>query len=752
MAKGKSWIALIFVFVMLGLLCMVGVSAISNLKENFDLSLVYMPVVHSKIEISDAEEGTYTTIYNSREQFVNNSFVTETSSMFDNGLFYGIEIELNLIAYSNSVYFKITNLETKNISAYISAINSSDEVAGKSLIHDLITDNNNLMYINAVNSELTYSISLGFTKEIQKTGPSAIIYSNIYYCENMPFDTILTLTGGGSIQIKSIEVKDVLLSSYDYQYNAETGKLFIPSYKVDGQVYVELDIQYLITLDKDGGTGGTDYITTTYNAEMQAITPPAKDGVIFAGYYSGTNGSGTKYYNSDGSSVKNWDMQEDKTLYASWLDYDLKYVTKSSGTAVFFDSTEIVTSGNTFYVSDIDGLLTFAGIVNGTANSGIGFTSAIANTMTGAIIMLIDDIDYNPNISFGINMTNGSAVITGGTPQNWTSIGKSNTFYGTFDGNGHVISGLYKDGLFGKVGNNVTIRNLGIENSYITSNQATNLGMIVGEGSGTVTIENCYNTGHVAASNSAPRTQAGIAGILDIGSIVRNCYNSGNIYGKVSDWMGGGGWGIGTAGIVGSIRQSSIINCYNIGEIYGINHVGGIVGISTSWDPSNLGIIKNCYNMGTVKGSSDVGGIAATSHNGSTISCFNDAIVQGGTMIGGILGSTSGTNNMEACYNIGNVGVSGGAIRTGGFVGYNGFGASLTISNSFFKGTVNGIIASDSNCVGETHGSTTKTNCNSTSITRSGIITVLNNYVINTLGTTYYKQWQDISGGPYLIY
>ena len=35
----------------------------------------------------------------------------------------------------------------------------------------------------------------------------------------------------------------------------------------------------------------------------------------FLGYY---DSSGTKYYNSDGSSAKNWDKESDATLYAHW--------------------------------------------------------------------------------------------------------------------------------------------------------------------------------------------------------------------------------------------------------------------------------------------------------------------------------------------------------------------------------------------------------------------------------------------------
>ena len=76
-----------------------------------------------------------------------------------------------------------------------------------------------------------------------------------------------------------------------------------------------------VTLDKQGGTGGTTSKTATYGSAMPSITPPTRDGYVFGGYYSGTNGSGTKYYNADGSSAHNCDFTSAKTLYAKWTQH-----------------------------------------------------------------------------------------------------------------------------------------------------------------------------------------------------------------------------------------------------------------------------------------------------------------------------------------------------------------------------------------------------------------------------------------------
>ena len=46
---------------------------------------------------------------------------------------------------------------------------------------------------------------------------------------------------------------------------------------------------------------------------------PSRTGYTFGGYYTGTNGSGTQYYNADGTSTRKWDQTSNNaTLYAKW--------------------------------------------------------------------------------------------------------------------------------------------------------------------------------------------------------------------------------------------------------------------------------------------------------------------------------------------------------------------------------------------------------------------------------------------------
>ena len=79
---------------------------------------------------------------------------------------------------------------------------------------------------------------------------------------------------------------------------------------------------YTVTLDNQGATtAGTESVSATFDAAMPAITVPTRTGYIFGGYYTETNGGGTKYYNADGTSANDWDIDSATTLYAQWTSY-----------------------------------------------------------------------------------------------------------------------------------------------------------------------------------------------------------------------------------------------------------------------------------------------------------------------------------------------------------------------------------------------------------------------------------------------
>ena len=76
---------------------------------------------------------------------------------------------------------------------------------------------------------------------------------------------------------------------------------------------------YTVTLNANGGTGGTASVTATYNEQMPTLASVATMAdFALVGYFDATTG-GTKYYNADGTGAHVWDKTSDATLYAQWL-------------------------------------------------------------------------------------------------------------------------------------------------------------------------------------------------------------------------------------------------------------------------------------------------------------------------------------------------------------------------------------------------------------------------------------------------
>lgn len=74
---------------------------------------------------------------------------------------------------------------------------------------------------------------------------------------------------------------------------------------------------YTVTLNKNGGSGGSASVTATYGLSMPTATMPTRTGYDFTGYYDAVDG-GNQYYKSDGTSFKAWDKASNTTLYAQW--------------------------------------------------------------------------------------------------------------------------------------------------------------------------------------------------------------------------------------------------------------------------------------------------------------------------------------------------------------------------------------------------------------------------------------------------
>lgn len=176
-----------------------------------------------------------------------------------------------------------------------------------------------------------------------------------------------------------------------------------------------------------------------------------------------------------------------------------------------------------------------------------------------------------------INITlTGDITLTG----EWTPMGNyENRYTGTFDGNGHTITGLTVNqkergnvGLIGYLGSGGKVQNLTLENVNLNGN--------------------LYVGGVVGYSNNGT---------------VTTCTASGSINGK--EYVGG---------IVGSNYLGTVTACYNTSStVNGSYLVGGVVG------QNNKGIVTACYNAsGSIYGEGTVGGVVGDNYTSTVTACY----------------------------------------------------------------------------------------------------------------------------------
>ena len=423
-------------------------------------------------------------------------------------------------------------------------------------------------------------------------------------------------------------------------------------------------------------------------------------------------------WSDGGAQTHNITANETKTYTATFIP-EIAVVSQSNYQTLGLTSDYI----GYYVISNVSQLYGFADIVNG------GKPNANA--------VLMSDITVNSNVL----KTDGSGALNGNGSNFtvWTPIGtNTNKYEGTFDGNGHTISGLYYNnnessnvniGLFGYA-SNATIKNTSIADSYFSAyqyvggicgyvtggdsritnchNSATIYADFTNSGAGgicgaldykstTAIIEGCHNAGYISGKM---RYVGGICGIFSSGKI-KECYNIGKVYSKGNNDVSSDA---STGGIAGYMKNSSSIeNCYNTGNVESYaKFAGGIVGYMNSTSNS----VTNSYNTGEIKGNEKTGGICG--YRGTITNCYNTGTIKGGFETGGICGSDcvvsysyntgsiSGSNSVGGitggwktttnCYNTGAVS---GEYYVGGVCGF-GNDASISMSNCYNIGVVTG--------------------------------------------------------------
>ncbi len=184
-------------------------------------------------------------------------------------------------------------------------------------------------------------------------------------------------------------------------------------------------------------------------------------------------------------------------------------------------------------------------------------------------------------------------------------------FSGTFDGRGHIITGLHinrpnnnDQGLFGWMGDDAVVKNVGLRDVNIRGRDC--VGGLAGSNRGAV--KNSYTTGEVTAS-SEEFGAGGLIGmahrarIIDSYSLV-NVNSQNNVGGLIGRVYGGG---------------TRVIRSFSAGGVSGESNVSGLVG---SGSPQVTG---SFWDVETSGQESSAGGVAKTAADMKDIGTFLEA-------------------------------------------------------------------------------------------------------------------------------
>ena len=294
---------------------------------------------------------------------------------------------------------------------------------------------------------------------------------------------------------------------------------------------------WTITYELDGGTIDSMQVDS-YTEGIGAALPrhASRNGYVFSGWYAASDFSGHATDSVHASDAGNM------TFYAKW----------------FKKETPKQDDNGCYEISSAAELYGFAAIVN--AEDGI------KTPQRKACGKLTKDIVVNKDV------LNEDGTLNDETKFDHTPWNPIDTFGGTFDGQGHTVSGLFYDdttyygphiGLFGNIvvrddGDTVVIRNIGLEKSYFRAMSA--VGGIAGQ------VSSIAKTGL---------------------TIIENCYNASTFFAKNSTAGG-------IVAVVYSEPQVVIANCYNVGKVGANSYTGGVLGESV-W--SDKAVVINCAGL-----------------------------------------------------------------------------------------------------------------------------------------------------------
>lgn len=228
-------------------------------------------------------------------------------------------------------------------------------------------------------------------------------------------------------------------------------------------------------------------------------------------------------------------------------------------------------------------------------------------------------------------------------------------FAGTFEGNGHTISGLKlygegsEQGLFRYLAETAVVKDLHLQANISPVGSRADVGGIAGVNRGQ--IIDCSFDGNVSGGDGV----GGIAGVNAVSGIIENCTVRGTMSGV---HFVGGIAGINYGVVRSSVNRAEVNttaqqNSVELSDVTvesitnsessaSATDIGGIAGTST-------GVIRDCENYGSVgyrHMGYNVGGIAGA-QAGYIADCVNHGVVSGRKEVGGIVGQMEPLSNIK---------------------------------------------------------------------------------------------------------
>ena len=488
-----------------------------------------------------------------------------------------------------------------------------------------------------------------------------IVYRNAYRYENIHGFVDPDSNKALYFEVTADQIKDGSLASALHMYKNENidGAVWGQEVGVDeypkltgtisGAATVRTSPLVLYTFDGDTA----DYPDSYVNGIALSLPVPVRADYSFRGWYDNAEYSGQRY-----EAIPDTASGE-KVFYAKW--WHIPQV-----------------SGGCYAIGAADELHQFAEDYNRTA--------------PGAVcVKLIADIVENKNVTIDDQLNVADTAFF----QEWTPI---KSFRGTFDGQGHTISGLYYDdkyevsaGLFASIGDNyefstVSIKNLNIKDSYFKA--ASWVGSLVGisKWNTDLFVENVTSESIVEATiyqaNKVDGTKVGgLIGYFFGESDEWRTLELVNVIhkGRLSSTSESAG------GLVGSLFSARIIivHASHEGAIYAREHAGGLIGEANNDCQIDLAYV---YNEGSVEGLY-IGGLVGSNRSPLNIyNAYNVGELKTSRKPGGIIGDVYGEVNLVNSFNMGK-----GTASTSPFYSYKREGVVIQVDNAFHLDSINAL-------------------------------------------------------------